>query len=328
MIFRYPGFDLDHPPLRIRQTYGIETVWFPGDPSYGIEVQYAPDSAGAPNVGAAVTLDVLPPGVTHFRHYTPNDGARRHYRARAVGFGDDPSGYTDWINAKPQDLSRADIAAVNSNLSQSGQILGPMFPFGYATKASSVLPTAQVIGLDISFDSSFATGSYGIVQMYGRQLVATTGSLQNRGHVVSGHSSGTVVLLIGMQGIAQVDTNFAVTAARGIQGVALQSSASGTLTDAVGGFFSVVRTGFGPITNAYGVWVDPITAGTNNWAIKTGSGLVDLGDTLLTIASSTTKAGLRIPEGAAPSVPLNGEVWMTSAGLYYQANGIVFGPLT
>lgn len=45
------------------------------------------------------------------------------------------------------------------------------------------------------------------------------------------------------------------------------------------------------------------------------------------VASTTAAASLNIPQGTAPSSPANGDVWMTTAGLFYRANGVTVGPL-
>lgn len=48
----------------------------------------------------------------------------------------------------------------------------------------------------------------------------------------------------------------------------------------------------------------------------------------LRIAPSTTvQSGLQVLPGVAPSVPSNGDVWLTGVGLYYQAGGSTFGPV-
>ncbi|NTG00122.1 hypothetical protein G6L30_08310 [Agrobacterium rhizogenes] len=55
------------------------------------------------------------------------------------------------------------------------------------------------------------------------------------------------------------------------------------------------------------------------------------GDTMLgplkTAAPTTSAAGFSILQGVAPSSPSNGDIWLTSAGLYYQAGNITFGPI-
>lgn len=48
---------------------------------------------------------------------------------------------------------------------------------------------------------------------------------------------------------------------------------------------------------------------------------------ILASASTTARASLNLPQGTPPSSPVNGDLWMTSAGLFYQANGATVGPL-
>lgn len=45
-----------------------------------------------------------------------------------------------------------------------------------------------------------------------------------------------------------------------------------------------------------------------------------------TAASATGGAGFRMPHGAAPTSPTNGDVWTTTAGLYARINGATVGP--
>lgn len=47
---------------------------------------------------------------------------------------------------------------------------------------------------------------------------------------------------------------------------------------------------------------------------------------LTTFASSATNAGFNLPPGAAPTSPVNGDIWTTSAGLFAQINGSTVGP--
>ena len=49
---------------------------------------------------------------------------------------------------------------------------------------------------------------------------------------------------------------------------------------------------------------------------------------IITAASTTTTAGLTLPHGTAPSTPQNGEIWTTTAGLFYQINGATISPAT
>lgn len=49
---------------------------------------------------------------------------------------------------------------------------------------------------------------------------------------------------------------------------------------------------------------------------------------LLTAASAAGGAGFRLPHGAAPTSPTNGDVWTTTAGMYVRVNGATVGPLS
>lgn len=44
-------------------------------------------------------------------------------------------------------------------------------------------------------------------------------------------------------------------------------------------------------------------------------------------ASVVGNASLNMPQGTAPTSPSNGDMWMTSAGLFVRANGLTIGPL-
>lgn len=49
--------------------------------------------------------------------------------------------------------------------------------------------------------------------------------------------------------------------------------------------------------------------------------------TLITLASASGGAGLNLPQGAAPTVPANGDLWTTASGLYVRIAGSTVGPL-
>lgn len=54
----------------------------------------------------------------------------------------------------------------------------------------------------------------------------------------------------------------------------------------------------------------------------TVQGRLTVAELLLTVASASGAAGLRIPHGAAPSSPTNGDMWTTSAGAFIRINGV------
>lgn len=67
--------------------------------------------------------------------------------------------------------------------------------------------------------------------------------------------------------------------------------------------------------------------------LQADAGLITVGDLVLngrvtTIASTTAGAKLRLPAGTAPTSPVNGDMWTTTAGLFVRINGATVGPLS
>lgn len=83
----------------------------------------------------------------------------------------------------------------------------------------------------------------------------------------------------------------------------------------------------GASVNNYGILIGNVT-GTGAFSIKTGVGVVSIGDLLLTTASVAGGAKFRLPHGTAPSSPVDGDVWTTTAGIFVRINGVTVGPLT
>ena len=69
---------------------------------------------------------------------------------------------------------------------------------------------------------------------------------------------------------------------------------------------------------------------TNNLSFNTGANknINFNGGICITKASAAGSASLRLPHGAAPGAPVNGDMWTTTAGLFVQINGVTVGPLT
>ena len=53
-----------------------------------------------------------------------------------------------------------------------------------------------------------------------------------------------------------------------------------------------------------------------------------VGALLNTAASTTAQSGFRLPHGTAPTSPVNGDMWTTTAGLFLRTNGSTVGPFT
>lgn len=103
------------------------------------------------------------------------------------------------------------------------------------------------------------------------------------------------------------------------------SAGSGSLASSIG-----IQIGgtWAAATVNYGLRILDVASGTTNYAIHTGTGTVSIGDLLLTAASVAGGAKLRVPHGTAPSAPVNGDIWTTTAGLFVRINGSTVGPLS
>lgn len=49
---------------------------------------------------------------------------------------------------------------------------------------------------------------------------------------------------------------------------------------------------------------------------------------LTLIATTASAASINLPHGTAPSSPVDGDMWTTTAGLFVRINGSTVGPLT
>lgn len=68
-------------------------------------------------------------------------------------------------------------------------------------------------------------------------------------------------------------------------------------------------------------------AGTSGTTNGIDAGIVNIVTRVVTAASAAARAGVSVPHGAAPTSPLDGDFWSTTAGFYVQVNGTTVGPL-
>jgi len=59
-----------------------------------------------------------------------------------------------------------------------------------------------------------------------------------------------------------------------------------------------------------------------------GGATISTSTALITPAGTTGVSSLRIPHGSAPTSPVNGDMWTTTAGLFVRINGVTVGPLS
>ena len=62
--------------------------------------------------------------------------------------------------------------------------------------------------------------------------------------------------------------------------------------------------------------------------VRAAGGAMTLTRHLVGTASTTARATFRVPHGTAPTSPVDGDIWTTTAGMYVRINGATVGPLT
>lgn len=135
-------------------------------------------------------------------------------------------------------------------------------------------------------------------------------------------------------------TSLSVATANGFSGTVANPTTTPTIT---------ISTTVNGIVKGNGTGLSAATPGTDYLA-PTGSGALltgltwsQLGSTpttfggygitggtltaeIVTAASTTGSAGLNLPPGTAPTSPVNGDLWLTSAGLFARVAGVTVGP--
>jgi hypothetical protein len=59
-----------------------------------------------------------------------------------------------------------------------------------------------------------------------------------------------------------------------------------------------------------------------------GLGGISASTWILSKAATSARSSLRAPHGSAPSAPVDGDIWTTTAGLFVRVNGVTVGPLS
>lgn len=200
-----------------------------------------------------------------------------------------------------------------------------------ATFSNSVTPTVDQTGSHQSFISNVAiNGSNAVNQAVGGLFEADQ------------FGTGNINQLLGAYGTVYVGNAAAVNQAIAFNNdafagfgttqnlVGLRTSAntskdggSNTLTvNQIGVLVDSNTLSGGSVTNNFGLLInDQAGVGTNNWAIKTGSGLVSFGDRTLFAAATANRSSLNIPLGSAPSSASEGDLWNQGGAIKFVSGG-------
>lgn len=171
---------------------------------------------------------------------------------------------------------------------------------GIQTIDSVLLGTAQ---------SGSAPGSLRYNASYGTYLQGKTGSsgdlalISNGNGIILYNPTGTTNLILG--GTVTFSGTSSITSANG-QALVLATGTSGTALSIASATNGASFAGF----------------------IAVGNATLSTSTALITPAGTTGVSSLRIPHGAAPTSPVNGDMWTTTSGLFIRINGATVGPLS
>lgn len=176
---------------------------------------------------------------------------------------------------------------------------------------------AYTIGLAISGNSVEQPGSCGICLTISNDGYSVVGNtiVDCWANGAPGEAVGVRITGSGQSGIL-ADNSFLIT---GAKSGATYNFTVGVRVDST----TSMDTQFGP--NYFDASIGSKIAGSGDGPANSTSNFI----TRVTTPTSTgVRAGLNVPHGTAPSSPVNGDIWTTTAGLYVRINGSTVGPLS
>lgn len=185
---------------------------------------------------------------------------------------------------------------------------------GVALNALDIAVTSILGGL-VSVSSANASGSWVSGSASVQQSAATSGSTYASHNVATAsHTSGTVSALKSVSALAAASGSGGTTTTLIALEANLIAGAGATVTTGYG-VFVIAPSGAGTFTNTEGVHIGNMGSGANNYAIRTGTGLISCGDHVVFAASTTSRSSFRVPAGTAPTSPVAGETWNDGTNL-------------
>lgn len=271
--------------------------------------------------GLTATMQNIAVGYESFnRGNNCNDSVVVGYQAgRGLTSGD----YCIAIGTEAMGSSSATISG-NSNIAIGRRALN----------SSSMSSAQHNIGIGESTAGACTTGDYNISIGYQAGNGPSTGSE----NIFIGHSAGGTSSTSSTNNVFIGQNAKPVATAAVSNLLIINSTASGSDDPLIGGDFSTKGVTMGgslrftersdhiqtPTATFGEIWVKDDAPNTlwftddagNDWRLNGFA------------ASTTSLASLNVPHGSAPTTPVDGDIWTTTAGLYVRINGSTVGPLS
>ena len=161
---------------------------------------------------------------------------------------------------------------------------------------------------DIEGSSAFTWDASTLVVQGDLDLGATASLVYrevNQTLTVGGNNAGPATLSIRGNGAATLNLNFLQTGVAVVASIVWNDTDSELQYNGQNGPHMFRRSG-----------VDTLEIDTNETTIQKAD------HTFITAASSTVRAGFRLPEGIAPTTPIDGDMWVTATDAFIRINGV------
>ena len=206
----------------------------------------------------------------------------------------------------------AAAAIAYSKLTLTGAIVNADISASAAIAYSKLALTSAILNADLA-------GSIADTKL---STISTSGKVSNSATTATAINTNSAIVARDGSGNFAATTITAALTGNASTATALQTgrTINGTTFDGTGNI--TVTAAAGTLTGATlnaGVTASSLTS-VGTLTVLTLSGL------LTTVASATGSAGIRLPHGAAPTTPTNGDVWTTTTGLFARINGSTVGP--
>jgi len=152
----------------------------------------------------------------------------------------------------------------NDGSSKFSTVVAGPDPSSFGTLLQGYLNSAENRLAALNPGSGRVSGLAGV-----NQNSATADQVGVSGLAAAEHTSGTKAYVAGLDGEAFHETAGTVSVLAGVGGYVAMSGSSGTVTKMASLYAWTNDKSAGTVTNNYGLYVDPQTAGTNNYAIYT-----------------------------------------------------------
>jgi hypothetical protein len=190
----------------------------------------------------------------------------------------------------------------------------------YASGATTLSKLA-----DVAVGSVLVSGGVGVAPAWSNTPTISGAVTLTAGTASTSTTTGTLIVTggVGVSGTLYTGDKITVVTTTSPYQLRLGTSVN---------YFDIGRNGGDGLLTFYGNqtgFAGYVFGGVDGtWLTISGAGNITATKQIVAAAGTTSLASLRVPHGSAPSSPVNGDIWTTTAGLFVRINGATVGPLS